>query len=56
MHVTAQFQEIAVFLNKDCLVSALVEVSTSSVPTIVIDGVGGVESMHKPREIYLRRS
>ena len=33
MHVTAQLQQITIFLNKDCLVSALIEVPTSFVTT-----------------------
>jgi hypothetical protein len=53
VHITAQFQQIAVFLNQDCLVSALIEVTTSFVATIVGDGVGGVESLHEPTEVCL---
>ena len=41
-------------LNKDCLVSALIEVATSFVAAIVRDGVGGVESLHERTEVCLR--
>ena len=54
MHIPAQFQRIAVFLNKNRLVSALIEVAASFVATIVGDDVGGVESLHEPTEVSLR--
>jgi len=53
VHITAQFQEITVFFYKDCLVPTLIKVTASIVTTIVINCVGGVESLHKTAEICL---
>jgi len=54
MQITAEFQKIMISFYKNSLVSALIEMTASVMPAVIVNCIGGVKALHETLEICFR--